>query len=449
MSTHPVDERLARLAPAESPDPERFAAAWSHVTEAVADPHGPTSARSAPTAPGGSSASHRLDLDAHPDDAVVPLDAARRARRRRGRRWTLAAAVAGVVGVAGAAVVLSPIGPDVAPAWLSSPAQSCADRVPEIADLEAVVGDVAWQTIGRSTAGTDVEIVADPEMRRAGACLVSHDDGTVTTASWMLPGDAPDADEVRPQGQVTEQGTFVWGFAGQDVTSVDVEARWRDRDRGAFVGAFLDDGTWWAHIVGAEDLPQDAEIRVHATLGDGTTTTVSLDDAWPGADAWNPLAAQRRAECRSTRDWQTGERVDPVLEDRRGDLGLTLYANVDSRRMSACIQEAEPPYEKLSGLGSSGRSLNPADNEAWAVSAGGSGPNQIAVGVAGDDVETLQVTTGTGEVLAAHVSNGYWAVWGPDGSSDQSVDPADLWQDATIQWLLTDGSRSLTGPLFP
>ncbi|WP_278235564.1 hypothetical protein [Isoptericola sp. AK164] len=449
MSKHPVDERLARLAPTGSPDPERFAAARAELEVAVTDPHGPTAARSAPTTPGTSGASHRLDLDEDQIDVVTPLDTVQQARRRRGRRWTLAAAVAGVVAVTGTAVVLSPVGPDVAPAWLSSPEQSCADQVPEIADLEELTGDIVWRTIARSSAGADVEIVTDPESRVAGVCLTSHDDGTVTTGYWTLPGDTPDADEVRPQGQVTERGIFVWGFAGQDVTSVDVEARWRDRDRGAVIEAFLDDGTWWAHDVEAEEIPEDAEIQVHATLDDGTTTTVSLDDAWPGADSWNPLAEARRAECRSVRDWETGERVSPVLEDRRGDLGLALYADVDSRTMSACIQEADPPYEKLSFTSASEASLNPADNEAWAVSAGGSGPHQIAVGVAGDDVESVEVTTGTGDVLEANVSNGYWAVWAPDSSSSGSVDPADLWQDATIQWQLTDGSRSLTGPLFP
>ncbi|NNU27135.1 hypothetical protein [Isoptericola sediminis] len=390
-------------------------------------------------------------------DVITPLDARQLARRRRGQRWTLAASMAGVVAATGTAVVLSPLGPDVAPAWLTSTDESCADRIDATMAPAEVPAGLTWHAVSDGSDGDAGWTVVVGDDRFAGVCLDLAGGSTSTLSTTHLPDVDIDAGDVLPVDVVTENGAFVWGVAGGEVSSVVVEVAWSREegsgnlqgDSGAVVEAEVSDKGYWSTYLTDDEIPDGAEVTLEWSLADGSSKSLSLNDAWPGVDEWNPIAASRRAECRSGRDWRTGGLVDPVLEERRGQWGVVVYANVDDHRMSACIQAADPPYERLAYLSSSGQTLEPADNEAWAVSAGGSSVQQVAVGVAGDDVELVRVTTAAGDVLEADVSNGYWAVWGPTASSGQGTDPAELWQDATVQWQLTDGSSSLTGPLFP
>ncbi len=175
MSPAELDERLARLAPATSPDPERLAAARAVLGEVLDDAYDGTVGGDRD----GSSASrsrrvgdaHVLDLDdARPhrhgdadgdavgdtagdaplplvdDDVVVPLHRGRTARERRRRRVQLGAAAAGVVGVVAVGLVLVPQ-PAPGPA---SPEESCAANLTTSAVPEGFDLDPAWSLSPRT-----------------------------------------------------------------------------------------------------------------------------------------------------------------------------------------------------------------------------------------------------------------------------------------------------------
>ncbi|PRZ03074.1 hypothetical protein BCE75_11542 [Isoptericola sp. CG 20/1183] len=428
MSTSNIDDRLARLAPTSSPDPERLAAARSAVFDTTEDERcGSRRGRAHDGA-------HVVDLHDAPDDVVTPLGAA---RRRRNRHLGAAAAAAGVVGVVSVGIVLLPGEAGIFPA---SPESTCEDQLlRHLGPLPEDAEEPVWRTVAsESTDTTDTTLLVLDGGGLAGACseIRGEGGGFTSTATWSLPDVEPAADEILPRGITTGRAPVVWGVADANVTGVVVTHEWdHGTSRSVVEARVTDDGYWSAFFSPEDRIPQDAEPRFTWQLEDGTERSMALDEAWPGVDASTPLAEARREACGMTFP-SSSPRL--VLEEVRDDAGVTFLADGAGPSV-LCLQDAGPPYSVR--LASGGTTLepetSPAEEEAVADYGGAGSRGAALVGRAGDDVARVQVTTTDGLPFDAEVVDGYWVVWGAALGSEEGDDP---WQDATLRWYLTDGS---------
>ncbi|MCK0116528.1 hypothetical protein MWU57_05750 [Isoptericola sp. S6320L] len=424
MSTSNIDDRLARLAPTSSPDPERLAAARSAVFDTTEDERfGSRRGRAHDGA-------HVVDLhDDAPDDVVTPLGAA---RRRRNRHLGAAAAAAGVVGVVSVGIVLLPGEAGIFPA---SPESTCEDQLlRHLGPLPEDAEEPVWRTVASESTDTTLLVLDGGGL--AGACseIRGEGGGFTSTATWSLPDVEPAADEILPRGITTGRAPVVWGVADANVTGVVVTHEWdQGTSRSVVEARVTDDGYWSAFFSPEDRIPQDAEPRFTWQLEDGTERSMALDEAWPGVDATTPLAEARREECPRTSEWSDLRRV---LEGVHDEIGVTLLADGD-RSTVLCAQDAAPPYTRWFTTSGTSSVPAPAADEATTDSGGGGGRAAALVGRAGDDVARVQVTTTDGLLFDAEVVDGYWVVWGAALGSEEGDDP---WQDATLRWYLTDGS---------
>ncbi|WP_277210856.1 hypothetical protein [Isoptericola croceus] len=442
MSAHDMNDRLARLAPTSSPDPVGLEAARAAVFDAARS-HGPSDAPTQLHTRRGRAHgdAHVVDLDDDSLDDVVPLDVA---RRRRKHRSSVAAVAAGGVVVAAAAVVLSPVGPGILPA---SPERSCADRLTASINLPAdSTFELSWHTVAQeSWPDTDLALLVSDNSDLAGYCTETRagDSSTRSSRTWSVPDVDLADDQVLPRGITTEVKSVAWGVAGPEVSAVDVLIEWTDdsRDSGMVGEARMTDDGYWSFFFSRRDhetgqvVPPDADITLMWRLADGTERSMSLDEAWPGVDATTPLAEARRQVCRSG--------LQPVLEEVRDGIGVTLLADGAARTV-LCMQDAGPPYaQRFSSSGTSSVET-PAAQEAIAVAGGGSGTAGALFGRAGEDVARVEVQT-SGARFQAEVVDGYWVVWDTDLGTVDDLGP---WQDATLRWYLTDGSLGGEGTVF-
>lgn len=465
-STTGIDERLARLAPTASPDPERLAAARAaldDVLDGTDDATGPSRSRRVGDA-------HVLDLDDArarrddhdgddplplvDDDVVVPLRRGRTVRERRRRRVQLGAAAAGVVGIVAVGLVLAP---QLAPGP-ASPADSCAANLTASAVPDGLDADLHWRTIAhQSSDRAEVTLLRTDDGELSGFCAESRVAGaaTSTMVSWPAgPDDEPGPSEVLPAGShVDPQGwSVLWGTAGEDVTSVDLDAGWDesvDRDfrekngLGLLTAARLDDG-YWSVFLGPGDIPEGARLTLTWHLADGASRSAPLLSAW---DDDGELAGQRRAAC--VPGWRGYE---TVIDDRRGDYGVTMAADPASRALTSCVQEADAPYTPLVTSGGPRLPVDrPAPDHAVALSGSAGGGTAQLVGVAGDGVARVEVQTADGTSLVALISDGFWVAWSADlvvPAADDAVNEGP-WEGATMTWYDADGERLGGGPIFP
>ncbi|MCZ2262972.1 MULTISPECIES: hypothetical protein [unclassified Isoptericola] len=462
MSPAELDERLARLAPTASPDPERLDAARAALDAAV-DGTGPTRSRRVGDA-------HVLDLDharssRHDDadgdfplplvddDVVVPLRRGRTAREHRRRRVQLGAAAAGVVGVVAVGLVLTPR-PAPGPA---SPEESCAANLTASVVPEGLVADLRWQTIAyQSDESSDVTLLRTDGGELSGFCAESRGHGgtTSTMGSWPAgPDDPPGRDEILPAGtNVDPYGwSVLWGTTGGDVRSVDLHAEWDESvDRsfreenglGMLTEARLNDGFWSVFLAPGE-IPEGASITLTWHLADGTSRSAPLLSAW---DARGDFAGQRRTAC--VPGWRGYE---TVVDDRRGDYGVTMAADRASGALTSCVQEAEAPYTPLVTSGSTLPEDRPAPDWAFAVSGSAGGVGAQLVGLAGEDVARVEVRTADGTRLVAPVTDGYWVAWSADLVDPTTAGEADEgpWDGATMTWYDADDEPLGDAPVFP
>lgn len=451
-----LDERLARLAPSASPDPDRLAAARAALDAATAlhpdDAGGGHDRRS--SVEGGA---HVLDLDPHDGhvEVVTPLDAASRARDRRRRRVTLAAASVGVLGVVGTALVLSPVGPNFAPA---SPERACAAQTES--GLPHGTGAMSWHVVerevqaDRSLEESTLVMLLEDDERLAVFCAepTDSDGSTSSSVTWPVPSTRVDDDAVIPLGVHDDEWYVVWGRAGADVGSVTMNLDWPRSETGGAVreagglgvGRPTTPDGYWALFVSGDQVPPDAGLTLEWGLTDGTTRTTEVGDAWDvgeEGDVVSASVAQRRDAC--AQGWDDGT-SRPVIEERRDDHGAALFEVVRTGGLVFCVQGAEPPYrEVLRTSGTPAESAAPAADEAGALVGGGSGPSAALAGRAGADVERVEVRTADGARLAADVVDGYWLAWSTSGPES-----GDRWGDATLTWFLHDGSKGGSKRVF-
>ncbi|WP_166851199.1 hypothetical protein [Isoptericola sp. BMS4] len=460
-----LDERLARLAPSVSPDPDRLAAARAALDAATAlhpDDAGAGHDRRS-SVEGGA---HVIDLDPHDDghvEVVTPLDAASRARDRRRRRVTLAAASVGVLGVVGTALVLSPVGPNLTPA---TPERACAALM-EAGMPGGPATDLTWRTLA-SESRADAHLALVQGGGLTGLCEGGRLDGhdfTRTTTWPAVPDEAPEPDEVRPSGvsgeivpDATEPGWYVvWGLSGGDVRDVRLQIERHEYDTDGSLrhtaGTVVEvdragDGRWSAALDAGEVLP-DAELAddtlpddVEVTLlwqVDGQEHSLPMDAGWQTDDhPSNVLVQARRTACEP--NWR-GRDHDLVVEERRGDRGVMLVVDEYSAWFAACVQNARPPYEPFSTVGGDLPRGPLAPDDVRAVAGGGSGPASMLVGRAGDDVSRVEARTADGARVDAIMGDGYWVAT-HDAASD------DPWDDATLTWFLDDGSKGGSERVF-
>ncbi|MFC8597837.1 hypothetical protein [Isoptericola sp. NPDC057191] len=452
MNPADLDERLARIAPTTSPDPDRLdaaRAALDAVVDALVD--GAPSPRSRRV--GGA---HVLDLDEarvglgddvvlpEPDDeVVVPLTRGRTARERRRRRVQLGAAAAGVVGVVAVGLALSPWQPDLGPAGLSGPPSACASRLTTAAhQTEDVFASPTWRELAHESHadGTRLALLRSDDAGLTGFC--AEDGRAVSSAAsttlWADDHPAePGPDEVVPAGVRDDDDWYVaWGSAGEDVRDVRLNAEWAD-GRSGTQGLVVEARTLrddeWVVFLRREELPVGATVSLLWRASDGSERSTPLEGAWPAdPDTVTPPAEARRDACAGGRS-STG--VEPVIEERHGDAGLTLLAR-DHQRFVVCQQDAEPPYEPFHTVSATTDDL-PSSDEATPVVGGGSADARVLVGLAGDDVARVQLWAAGGTEIDATVSDGYWTVWA-HGLTEQQ------WSDARVVWFLADGSRQET-----
>lgn len=464
MSPAELDERLARLAPATSPDPERLAAARAVLGEVLDDAYDGTVGGDRD----GSSASrsrrvgdaHVLDLDdARPhrhgdadgdavgdtagdaplplvdDDVVVPLHRGRTARERRRRRVQLGAAAAGVVGVVAVGLVLVP---RPAPGPASSVAR-CESGLTAAALPDGTEFDLDWRTlVHESRDGSDLLLLRDDATGLTGFCAddQTSQGSSTTTTLWSEDAPAtPAADEVFVGALQDDEWYVVWGVAGSDVSSVRLLAEW-SRDGQPDETAVIveprrtEDGLWSVFVPGAK-IPAEAETSLEWRLADGAEESMPLDSAWPEQGApGTPLVDARRDACvpgSSSADRR------PVLEGRHGDAGLTVFVG-DDQRFVVCLQEALPPYSAYHTLTGSPVEDAPGEGMATALVGGGDDDGRVMLGRAGADVVRVEVLSTDGGRVGADLSDGYWVAWA------SSLDE-DAWDDARLVWYLDDGSR--------
>ncbi|SKC42033.1 hypothetical protein [Krasilnikoviella flava] len=436
-----VDERLARLAPTTSPDPERLDAARAALDRALDgtdDGTGPTRSRWV----GGA---HVLDLDAarpglddgapHPalDDAVVvPLRRGRTARERRRQRVQLGAAAAGVVGVVAVGLVLAP-SPAAGPA--STTEASCAasltaSAVPEEFDL-----DPAWSLLAQEHIdGTDLTLLRSPATGMTGFCSDATDAGgsTSTSTLWTDAAPAPLHGEVSLGGTVHDEWYVAWGPVGPGARAVRLQVEPDDDDRSDSSTRIVDavlDGDGWSVFLPGDEVPPDARVSLVWTAY-GTERSLALDSAWlEDGESATALTEQRRRACTDDSDVPG---LRPLIEKRYDDLGLTAMMN-DRREVVVCIQDAQPPYDSWNTTSGPADSA-PARDVAAAYVGGSTDRARMLTGFAGDDVASVELETEDGTVIPAELADGYWVAW------STTVGEA-AWDEARLVWYLEDGSR--------
>jgi|GEM_PF-5187225 len=435
MSDSTIDERLSRLAPTGSPDPERFTAARAELLAAVA-----TDRREPAAAHAGDMSTHLAQV---PVDVVVPGPSHRRGRRRAA--WSLAAA--GVVLVAGVALFFRPAEPVPASGEM---VDACRDllttQVPGMP--EPVLGAGARLIASEDLDGTALVLFAPADPDDGDPALCHVPDGDLSRTTFTRVGDAsgstaPAVDEVTESGTAATEplelsdrhsAAAAWGRVGETVESVTVTTA-----DGQEVEGVVSDGywvAWWLRDAPAADIadPSDVVAAVTWTLTDGDQ--LSRTAAWPGADEWNPQAERRREECRSIRNWQTGERVSPVLEDQVYGYGTTLYATDSSYRL--CVQEISPPYELLGQSAGTRTDGPPAPDGIGTGFGAGFGGIQSLYGQVGSDVDQVVVTLEDGTRIDAEIQNGYWLAQAQDPTP--RADDGGPWDGAELAWYLADGS---------
>ncbi|MCK9795410.1 hypothetical protein M1843_16825 [Isoptericola sp. 4D.3] len=436
MSPAELDERLARLAPTTSPDPERLDAARAALDAALDGPGDPRSRRV-----GGA---HVLDLGDVPagdaplgvaDDVVVPLDRGRTARERRRRRVRLGVAAAGVVGVVGVGLALSPWGPAPGPA--SPTAASCLAHVADSAPSENAEPDLAWRTLAHEASGSaDATLLRSHATGDTGFCG-NRTDGAGSTSTSMLwtnvPPEVPGTGQVAVGGALDGEWYVAWGAAGADVTSLRLHAAWSAGDGSSDSGLVVDarrDGADWSVFLRGEEVPDDAVVSLVWQLDDGTEQSLPLDSGWPeGGAAETVLTQQRRDACT---DGPGLPGLRPVIEERYDDLGLTVA--VGRGQLVACMQEAVPPYDSGNTMSGPVAAQGPAPDEAVSEVGGSADDDRMMVGRAGDDVARVEVLLADGTVVEGVLSDGYWAAWTSTASEK-------AWDGARLVWFLEDGSR--------
>lgn len=473
-STTGIDERLARLAPATSPDPERLDAARAVLDDVLDESLDGDRGGSGPSRSRRVGDAHVLDLDDArarrdgdealdddrraplplvDDDVVVPLGRGRTARERRRRRVQLGAAAAGVVGVVAVGLVLAPrLAPGPASPEDSCAANLTASAVPEGFDLEP-----AWRTLAtESSRRGDVTLLLTEDGELSGFCTESADDRATISTSVVWPAgpdEAPDPDEILPAGtHVDPDGwSVLWGTAGEGVRSVDLHAEWDESvDRsfreengiGLLTEGRLTDGFWSVFLAPGE-IPEGASIALTWHLADGTSRSAPLLSAW---DDRGEFAGQRRTAC--VPGWRGNE---TVVDDRRGEHGVTMVADRESGWFTACVQEADAPYMPLVTSGGELPAHRPASDQAVAVSGSAGGRAAQLVGVAGDDVARVEVRTEDGSRLVALVSDGCWVAWSADLVDPTTAGEADEgpWEGATMAWYDADGEPLGEAPVLP
>ncbi|MFE5337291.1 hypothetical protein ACFQ8E_15375 [Isoptericola sp. NPDC056573] len=440
-----IDERLARLAPTASPDPERLAAARAVLDDVLdetldgdRDGSGPSRSRRVGDA-------HVLDLDDArarrdaadgdaplplvDDDLVVPLDRGRTARERRRRRVQLGAAAAGVVGVVAVGLVLAPR-PAPGPA---SPESSCAEQLtaslPERFDLHPAWSSLAHDTVG----GASLTMLRSPE-KLTGFCADTSDaaGSTRTNTLWTDPAPTASAGEVTLGGVMDDDWYVAWGDVGSGARDVRLQVE-PPRDAGApgslLVVDTVRDGAGWTVMLPGDRVPTDARVSL-LWREDGTARSLALDSAWPeDGEAATALTEQRRQRCTDGPD-VTGLR--PLIERRYDDLGLTAMMN-DRRELVMCVQDAYPPYQAWTVT--SGRADAAPARDVAAVEIGTSTDGaHVLTGFAGADVERVELETEDGTVVPAELSDGYWVAW-------STTSGGDILGEAQLVWYLDDGSR--------
>ncbi|MFE6971489.1 hypothetical protein [Isoptericola sp. NPDC057653] len=451
-STAGVDERLARLAPTTSPDPERLAAARAALDATLDGPGDPRSRRvgdahvlelrdhrredGGDDVPDATGLAVVTPVGAYDDDVVVPLGRGRTARERRRRRVQLGAAAAGVVGVV--AVGLALTGRPPAPVPAGPPPSACASRLTTAAhQADDVEQPQAWRSLAAESRddGTRLVLMRSDDAGLTGFCGEAGDAGSSSASTTLWPDDhpaEPGPDEVVPAGVRDDDWYVAWGAAGQDVRSIRLSV-----DDGPATDVRTIGNGEWAVMLPGDEVPPDARLTLLWTATDGSERSTPLEGAWPAdpATVTSPAEARRDA-CAPGRD-ATG--VRPVLEQRVGDDGITVLAR-DGKRFVVCRQDAEPPYRAWHTLSGTISDL-PARDEATALGGGGSDDARTLVGQAGDDVARVQLRIPDGTLLDALLAGDYWLVWGTGFSEDQ-------WTDARLVWYLEDGSRH-ESPTFP
>ncbi|MGF0118322.1 hypothetical protein ACQFYA_18670 [Promicromonospora sp. Marseille-Q5078] len=441
-----IDERLARLAPTTSPDPERLdaaRAALDAVVDGTDDGTGPSRSRRV----GGA---HVLDLgeararhgddgvgvgDGVPvplldDDVVVPLGRGRTARERRRRRVQLGAAAAGVVGIVAVGLVLAP-SPAPGPA---SPADSCAANLTASAVPDGFDLDPAWSLLAQETVdGTDLTLLRSPAGMTGFCSYTSGAGGTTSTSNlWTEP--PPDVSDGKASvGGVSDDEWYVaWGSVGSGASAVRLQVE-PPHDAGspdsALVVDVVRDGYGWSVFLPGDRVPPDARVsllwREH-----GAVRSLPLDSAWPeDGEPATTLTEQRRRACTDGPDVPG---LRPLIEKRYDDLGLTAMMN-DRRELVVCLQDADPPYTSLNAIGGQADVAPPSD-VARVESGGSTDTARMLSGFAGQDVVSVELMTPDGTEIPAELSDGFWVAW-------STIVGDEAWDAARLVWYLDDGSR--------
>ncbi|MFD6177475.1 MULTISPECIES: hypothetical protein [unclassified Isoptericola] len=479
MSTADIDERLARLAPTTSPDPERLTAARAvlddvldGVLDGADDGTGPSRSRRLGDA-------HVLDLDAArarhsghdvdadgggvplplvDDDVVVPLGRGRTARERRTRRVLLGSAAAGVVGVVAVGLALTGRPPALVPA--GPPPSACASRLTTAAHQDVDLDPPqAWRSLATESHddGTRLALMRSEDGDLTGFCGEAGGAGGSSASTTLWP-DAQDTVEPGQDGVVAtgvrdDDWYVAWGTAGPDVRDLRLQADWSSTDPSSTDPSSTDPSSTdpsgadraegdgfvvevrstgdggWAVLLDGDEVPADADVSLRWRLPDGSERTAPLEGAWPADPTTvTPPAEARRDACAPGRS-TTG--VRPVIEQRTGDDGITVLAN--DERFVVCTQDAESPYRAWHTL-SGTMTDRPARDEAIALGGGGSDDARTLVGLAGDDVAHVWLRLPDGTLLDGVLSGGYWLVPGAGVGEKQ-------WDDARLVWRLEDGTR--------
>ncbi|MGW8564971.1 hypothetical protein [Isoptericola sp. NPDC055881] len=441
MNPADLDERLARIAPTTSPDPDRLdaaRAALDAVVDALVD--GAPSPRSRRV--GGA---HVLDLDEarvglgddlvlpEPDDeVVVPLTRGRTARERRRRRVQLGAAAAGVVGMVAVGIALSPWPATPGPA--AAPEVPCAAMLSDSGSLPEGDADPRWSMLTQDTYdGTDLALMRSPVLGYTGFCAGSGGAGAATSSTVLWTGEVPEpADgEVTLGGMVDDRWYVLWGDAGPGARSVQVRAQWSD-ERSHTSELVVDarrDGYGWSVLLPGDEVPSDARISLE-WRDYGIARSAPLDSAWPSdGEAATALTAQRRNACTAGPDLPG---LHPLAEKRYDQLGLTSMMNA-RRELVVCIQEADPPYDSVNTM-SGPADAAPAKDEATVDVGGAADGARMLTGFAGKDVASVELMTPDDTVIEAELSDGYWVAWSTTVADEE-------WDLARLVWYLDDGSR--------
>ena len=448
-----IDERLARLAPATSPDPERLAAARAMLGEVLddridgtvdGDSDGSGSSRSRRVGD-----AHVLDLDdaRHhrqgdtdtagdaplplvDDDVVVPLGRGRTARERRRRRVQLGAAAAGVVGVVAVGLVLVP---KVAPGP-ASPADACAAHLTASAAPEGFDGDTTWSPLAQDRVD-DADLTLLRSSRGwTGFCADARNAVGASSTSTLWTTLPPEAEDGEPTvGGVSHDEWYVaWGSVGSGARAIRLYVERPEGDGSGTSGRVVDvvlDGAGWTIMLPGDRVPAGARVSL-LWKEYGVERSLPLSSAWPeDGEPETSLTEQRRRACTDGPDVPG---LRPLIEKRYEDVGLTTMMN-DDRELVACLQDVDPPYQSLTTT-SGPAGPEPARDRAVLEFGGTTDRAEVVMGFAGEDVARVELETEDGTVIPAELSDGYWVAWSTAGDG-QALD------EAWLVWYLDDGSR--------